>query len=217
MLIAEQKKENVSAQASRIRHLRDLLGLTRPEIEARYGIKQTTLSKWELGINKISPSQISRLVQIAQENSITCTKEWLLYGKGEEARTLGSHLENPSSITDLKEYKNLLLLKEIAAFKNIYKESEVLLVTDESMVPQFTPGDYVGGVRIPIDKLRSHLDSPFIVKTRDSRIRLRRITISMGEIILYGINMRSQGSPICEFRPEIEMIAPVFWHRMGNF
>lgn len=203
-------------QKARIRYIRDLMGLTRHEMETKHNIKSISIQKWELGKNKITPKNAIKLAQIAQQNGINCFPDWILYGEGEKP-TSNPNLQK-RKITETNIFENLpedeRLIADIVLFKKHYPSGEIMIVNDDSMFPQFSLGDYVGGLALPLDQLNEHLDHTFIVKTEDGKKRLRRITRKKNEYTLFGTNSYHKGCPIVEHNVTISDVFIVFWHRI---
>lgn len=208
------------SQGERIRFLRSLTGLNAKEFCARFDISPSTLDKWERNINRLSLSKANRLIAIATENKISCLISWLLYGKGEEARVLsGKDEEKILSIPVSKapttyEEKIALVSKEVDFLKKQHHQIEILIIADDSMIPQFNVHDYVGGTPINLEFLKKYLDFPCIVETADGRKRLRRIGYNQGNFFLFGTNTNFKGAPLFELTPDFVKVSPVFWHRM---
>lgn len=209
-----------ASQGERIRFLRSLTGLSAKDFCARFDISISSFGKWEAGINPLSLSKANRLIAIATENKINCPISWLLHGKGEEARVMNEKDETiilssptPASPSTYEEKINVIS-KEIDSLKKIHQLIEVLIIADDSMLPQFNVHDYVGGTPINIDNLKKYLDFPCIVETTDGRKKLRRIGYNQGKFFLFGTNTNFKGAPLFELAPDFAKVSPVFWHRI---
>ncbi len=203
-------------KSDRIRFVRTLMGLTRTEMERHYNVKSTSLEKWECGKNNISLKSATQLAQIAQQNGINCYSEWILFGEGDKPTANPNHQKK--KITDVIEEENVpdseLIIRDMLQFKKNYPAGDILLVTDDSMYPQFSVGDYVGGLPILLETLKNKLDHAFIVQTEDGKKRLRRITRKGTVYTLYGINLQHSGTPVFEVDVKIKKAYTVFWHRL---
>ena len=200
----------------RIRYIRTLMGLTRHEMERYHNMKRVSLEKWETGKSDISIRKATHLIQIAQQRGVTCYLEWLLLGEGERPTTNPhhqSHTIKPEAASDTIS-DNERLIRDMLHFKQMYPTADVLLVTDHSMHPQFSIGDYVGGLPVDLSTLNTKLDHTFIVQTTDGKKRLRRITRKHSVYTLYGSNLQHGGTPVFEVDVTIEKAYMVFWHRI---
>lgn len=195
----------------RIRFLRSLTGLTAKEFCERYGVSHSSYTKWEAGFLPISASKAKTLIAIAEQSGIYCTLSWLLHGTGQVPQEQ-KHITNqtPEEISE----PHIAIAKEQEFFKRTYKNSEILVICDKSMEPQYKIGEYVGGTCVDLKKIKKYLDYPCIVTTDDGKVRLRRIGYNSKNFFLFGTNTRYAGGPLFEHSPKIIKLAPIFWHRM---
>jgi hypothetical protein len=209
--------EKGSTQAEQVKLLRRLTSLTAEVFCNKSGISLSSFKKWEAGVNPLSINSAHKLVTAAAQSGIVCNAFWLLNGKGAEAKLSNEISEEDKLKTeDFSNHSGLLMTKEIESITNIYPKAEVLIVTDDSMLPQFCVGDYVCGLPVTIEEKEKFLDFPCVVETKDKRKRLRRIGYSKGSFFLWGTNTSYKEGPIFEPNPLIEKISPIFWHRIVN-
>ena len=205
---------NINETANRIRQTRALSGLTRPELEKNYDVKNTTLAKWESGVTMLSLKGAHQLVNAFKANSVFCTAEWLLTGTGEEPYVVSfSHpVVSPEIIT---KDPAILLMEELRSFKKIYSNAVVCLINDDTMLPQFALGDYVGGVKIEKEDIGPLFNKACIVEFLDGRKKLRQVIPGrqFGLYNLYATNMRARLQPSILMDVELKTIAPIVWHR----
>lgn len=197
--------------SERIKFLRSLTGLGAKDFCAHFNVSISSLSKWEANVNPLSLKNANRLIEIATQNGIKCSLEWLLYGKGVEAKLLTD--EEKKSLAGNDDCL-IALTREIESFKRIYSNSEILVVNDNSMLPQFNIGDYVGGISIDLSLVHDNLGIPCIIETDDMKKRLRCIGCKDEEFFLFGTNITFKDAPMFEIRPSLTKITPVFWHHM---
>jgi transcriptional regulator with XRE-family HTH domain len=198
--------------ANRIRYLRNLTGLTRDEVAEYSHITKSALEKWENGTANISARNVTRLINMAADQSIACTAEWLLHGEGHPPKTVvpSSLSEHQASVGNTIE----TALRDLNLFKMTYPQGLTLMITDDAMADYYVSGDFVGGLSVDLDKLKQYLNYACIVQTADGKTRLRRIGCEDGSWFLYGTNTRHNGWPYLEKDVKIAKVAPVFWHRL---
>lgn len=204
----------------RVRTARALASLTRPELEKRYGIKKTTVAKWENGLAVPSLKSVHQLIHALKTQGIFSTVEWFLHGKGQEAYVVDTptllYGNAKNTNTDQELDPDMLVMEEIRNFKNLYPQGVVCLINDDAMLPQFSMGDYVGGLKLAIEKQDSALNKLCIVELKDGRKKLRQVTAghAPGFYSLCGTNSRAQVYPPVIINVELNWIAPVIWHRL---
>jgi transcriptional regulator with XRE-family HTH domain len=203
---------NLECIGNRIHYLRKLTGLDRPSVERRHQIKEVSLEKWETGQANISPRSIARLLNMALDHSIDCTTEWLVKGEGHPPKTIPASTIDHTQVGSGNTTEDIL--RDLSYFKNTYPRGLTLMITDDSMMPTYVNGDFVGGNMIDIKDLKDCLDFACIVHTADGKTQVRRVGYSNGAWFLYGTNIRHKGNPFLEMDVEITRVAPIFWHRM---
>ena len=198
--------------ANRIRYLRNLTGLKREDVAERYPITRSALEKWENGTANISARNVARLINMAADQSIVCTAEWLLRGDGNPPKTVtpSSLSEHQASVGNTIE----TALRDLNLFKMTYPQGLTLMVSDDAMADYYANGDFVGGLPVDLDKLKQYLNHACIVQTADEKTRLRRIGYEDGSWFLYCTNTRHKEWPFLEKNVKIVKAAPVFWHRL---
>lgn len=158
-------KETLSSTiAQRLVRLRKTAGLTRKEIEIKYGIKNPSLRSWEIGTRTLKRRNAETLASIFKNHGINCTVEWLLEGNGTDP------LEVASQATE-----EAYILKEIYRFESFHKDSTVLCVSDDYMAPWLRKGDFVGGVFKKQLNQESFVGRICIVKTREFGTQIRLV------------------------------------------
>lgn len=127
-------------RGKRIRFIRDhLLNLTREEFCKNSEITAAALKGWELGWGGgLTTQGAEKIVKRARELNVYCTNSWLIHGIGREAVFLTKDL-------DIQEDDENHIAKELLLFSEI-QNSITTIVKDDSMIPTFYPGNYVGGI-----------------------------------------------------------------------
>ncbi|WP_158784360.1 helix-turn-helix domain-containing protein [Pantoea sp. BAV 3049] len=122
--------------ADRIRELRELLDISRKEVEIRSGglIKATSLSSFENAQSQISISYLRQLVEFYKGEGIETSFDWLIAGNG----------PGPSDSVTLE--SNLSALKEVSFFKKNNYKSLIYTVTKSMTSLNIAQGDIIGGV-----------------------------------------------------------------------
>lgn len=218
-MVATIRKEHQTF-AERIKALRGYLSMTRKEFCSKHGIPEPTLRAWELSLYSISPSHLQKLIKAFERENILCTTEWLLQGEGTPplfaAETINRELEK---VTDDMSGNSTLVspvLVESAVFQRYNPESLVIQISDNSMLPQFEKGDYVGGIKKNLSLIKAtDFGKIYIVVLEDGSQIVRIVyqgdtekTFTLGCLNL----LNQQKNPIMsEVKPK--ELYQVVWHR----
>jgi transcriptional regulator with XRE-family HTH domain len=132
----------------RIKMTRTLAGLSRKDLEDKFGISMHTLQSWELGRNPLTDKTASKLVEIFHNTGVSCSMQWLLEGVGKSPALLESEFTPypplDQNITPLLDKENTIQ-KEIDFFRMNNPNAVVIMVSDDTMEPGYRQGDFVGG------------------------------------------------------------------------
>jgi hypothetical protein len=182
-VIVTDEKSTKEARAERVRRIRNLSNLTRKEICNDGTININTFKGWEIGRYGGLPADgAEKIVARVSKEGVKCTPEWLLYGSGAP----------PQVITDFTPIKNVaqkdapspeintdeqekIILDELLLFRKSYKDIVYIVVSDDSMMPCYKPGEYVAGVNHYGDKIHDLVGRDCIVQTEEGKIFLRTL------------------------------------------
>jgi transcriptional regulator with XRE-family HTH domain len=217
-LVATIRKEHQTF-AERIKALRGYLSMTRKEFCSKHGIPEPTLRAWELSLYSISPTHLQKLIKAFERENILCTTDWLLHGEGTPplfaVETINRELEKVTD--DMSGNPSLVspVLVESAVFGRYNPGSFVMQVSDNSMLPQFERGDYVGGIKQDLSLKPADFGKIYIVILEDGSQVVRIVyqgdtekTFTLGCLNL----LNQQKNPIMsEIKPK--ELYQVVWHR----
>ncbi len=80
------------ARGKRLKFVRKLAGLSRKQLEKKYGISANTVQSWEVAKKGgLTERGAHRILAVIQKEGINCSIEWLLYGTGAPPRPVYSH------------------------------------------------------------------------------------------------------------------------------
>lgn len=131
---------SVQKRGQRVRYIREkLLRLSRAEFCKGFEWSPQSLKTWELGWGGgLGEERAKDLVKHLKTFDIYTTTPWLMHGIGMAPTALTSDL-------NISEEEEDHIAKELLVFREI-KGAVDAIVGDDSMVPIFYPGDYVGGI-----------------------------------------------------------------------
>lgn len=185
--------------AERLVNLRKAAGLTRKDIESRYGIKSPSLRSWEIGSRTLKKKNAEILASAFKEYGIDCSVDWLLEGKGPNP------LETAAQSTEYA-----YVLKEKYRFESFYKNSVIISVDDDYMTPWIRKGDLVGGVFIEPKDAENFINQVCIVKTREFGTQIRLVQKTANKKLYDLISFSKKGEIL---NAEIEAAAVVIFFR----
>jgi hypothetical protein len=209
-------KENV---IERIKASRSIAGYaSRKEFCFKFGISYDTLDAWERGKNPLTLKGAKRIVEALKSVGVYCSEEWLMEGKGFSPRPMNEITSeiNTNSFDSLSTLeKNLKLSTEIATFTTLNESSIVTLITDDSMLPFYKEGDYVGGIRLKGPEIEKAIDKKCIIELRGENTVVRQLQKekNISHYILGVLNKSGLEQQKTVVRKNIISAAPVIWHR----
>ncbi len=210
------KKSNASLRGDRIKSARMLAGYTRKAFADKFSIPIPTIRAWEeppVGRNGVTPSGVKRLIKVFHESGIYCSSDWILHGKGPGPTLLDRYSDNePEKQITWGEEESIL--RDIESFKQNNREAMVAVITDRSMQPYYSYGDYVGGAKKTGQDIRSLVGLNCIVEVR-GKLMVRRISMldAHGRYTLTAINMEQPGVDPVMTHVELSSAAQIVWHR----
>ena len=216
-------EQTLATPGERLKRARILAGLTtRREFEQTYSISANTLQGWEQGKNPLSEKGARRVAEALKKQGLICSIEWLLYGSGMPPRPyemLNAGLNRALQHDDGIHHQNLKeeerVYQEIQFFKQHNANAIILSIADDAMEPNFSVGDYIGGVQISNEQLPQYLNTLCILELENNLILPRYLQTGTQDN-LYNcscINPRTCASPLNLFNVKIISAAPIVWHR----
>jgi hypothetical protein len=206
--------------AERLKVARSLAGYgNRRDFCSHFDIPYDTLDAWERGKNPLTLKGAKRVIDILKSVGIYCSVDWLMKGEGLSPRPLKEII--PDIEVDLSDSlnlfeKNITLATEISTFTTLNKDSIITIIRDESMLPFYEKGDYVGGVRLRGDDITNAINKKCIVEFLDERITVGQLQKSNNSLSykVCPLNKSAAKKPKTETSSlEIVSAAPVLWHR----
>jgi len=206
------------AIGNRIKSARMLSGHTRKSFAAKSSISLATLRFWEepkSGRYGLTNKGAEKLMTAFNICGIYCTKEWLFYGHG-----IGPKLINltPPTFFDDQDInvwnEEESILKDIEAFKKNNPQPTIVIITDDTMLPSYSYGDYVAGSKVFNNDIQKLVGLNCIIELIDRTI-VRKIIASTSEN-KYSLLSLNQNSTINQpLLLEIEPIsaAEIVFHR----
>src|SRR5690606_13957061 len=132
---------------------RVLTGLKRDEFAQIHGLSRLSIKNWEAGLALPRHEGIVAAITALKESGVFASTEWLLYGNGNGPNYYHARIfENDRS-------KDTILAEQITLFKQAQRarglEPIVIAVKDDSMMPNFLKGDFLGGVVVSPESVKS--------------------------------------------------------------
>lgn len=206
-------------RADRIKAIRTALNLSRQKFADKVGIKKSTLQNWEEGRHSgLSDKGAKHLASALVKAGIGISVEWLSDGTGLPPKMPESPLEKishsilPLSISDTIQ-SDSGIQQELLFFHHLNKGGIDLLVPDNTMLPFYSAGDIVAGVRHFGADLMQTVNHDCIVQTEKGEVLLRFVAVqSDGCFDLYQYNNALEKT-LTHKAVSLFSAAPVLWIR----
>lgn len=200
----------------RARKIREeLLRLSRPEIQKRYGIPTQTQQGWEdAKYGGISERAAQRLLEIYKAEGLTIALEYLMYGEGDSPfkdNYWMPHITRANiELTDKE-----IIAQELKLFHKLNKQAVHFIINDDALAPWYVPGDYVAGCWHFDNEIEKTMHCPSIINT-DSGETLVRIVHSGSDVGLYDLVCSNPNTSVTKpMMKNVRIIssAPIIWIR----
>lgn len=148
-------KEDMHRIGIRFHTARVLTGLKRDDFSTQHNLARLSIKNWEAGLAIPRHEGIVAAITALKDSGVFASREWLLYGLGNgpnyyQAQQYEQARSNDSFINE-----------QIALFKKACRAQEhepiVVVVKDDGMLPFLCRGDYVGGVIVSPELVKSAL------------------------------------------------------------
>lgn len=217
--LAENSKSEPSVIGNRVKSARMLAGYSRCKFAEKSRISAATLRIWEEpppNRGGITKKGVARLITTLQSCGIYCTMEWIWTGKGQGPAVInfdkGLITNEVEAVTWGEEEA---IFKDIESFKANNSNPIVAVVSDGSMLPFYSYGDYVGGSKKQDGDIASLVGSNCIIELEDMTIirRISRLDNVTMAFTLSALNVDSSISEPIMQTNKIISAAKIIWHR----
>lgn len=203
---------------NRIKSVRMLAGYSRKAFSDMTGISAATLRAWEEPIEKrrgITKKGAFRLVEALKGCNVFCTIEWILHGIGYGPKLI--EMQDTSVLNGLNTVtwdEEESIFKDIESFKVNNINPIVAIIIDGSMLPFYSYGDYVGGLKRTGKEIVSLASSNCIVELPDLTLVRRIKSIqSDGYMTLSALNIDPHVTIPEIHTKQVVSAAKIIWHR----
>lgn len=203
----------------RLKVARNLLGLTRKEFGEHSGISVNTLRAWETGTNPISHRAAKKISEGFEKCGLQCPSEWILAGSGLAPREFNSLSKHNNSLTiEVPAHswdEELAIFKEIQFFESLNPNAIVIAVSEDSMQPFYSIGEYVGGIRTHNEELALLLGENCIITTLEGHVFVRKLQKGSknDHFTCYALNPNSTTEEPILYNIKLSYAAKIIWHR----
>ena len=133
--------ELAQQRANRIKHVREILQLSRTQLAEKYkkyGLTYSSLKNWEdIKWHGLTESGATILAKAFQEHGVQVTVEWLLFGIGEDPA--------PNLLTQkIKRSEVAIIAEEIQFFHQNNSDAVDTIINDDALEPM-TPAASING------------------------------------------------------------------------
>lgn len=204
--------------AERLKAARSLAGYSnRKDFCAHFGLSYDTLDGWERGKNPLTLKGARRIVESLKLVGIYCSEEWLMKGTGASPRPFQEIIPtlslNPHESLNLFE-QQLNLATELSTFTTLNKNSILTIIRDDSMLPFYEKGDYVGGIKLMGQEIEKAIHKRCIVEFSGTYIVVGQLKKLHTTYQVCPGNKQAGIAPTKEDSSlKILSVAPILWHR----
>lgn len=206
-------------RAERLKVARSFAGYgNRKDFCSHFDIPYDTLDAWERGKNPLTLKGAKRIVDALKSVGIYCSEDWLINGKGISPRPLTEMISEISidSSNSLNLFEqNLNLATEISTFTTLNKNSIITIIKDETMLPFYEKGDYVGGIKLQREDIHKAINKRCIVEFLDGPITVGQLLKpNASSYKVCALNQNATTERVIE-EPSLKIVfvAPILWHR----
>ncbi|MFT4060382.1 MAG: helix-turn-helix transcriptional regulator [Legionella sp.] len=192
----------------RLKSVRMQLGFSRREFADKCGFSAATLQAWEDGRYPVPQKSMVKYVKTLFDCGLITSPEWFIKGEGLPPRPV-----NKLSLDSIAEKD--AILREINFFETENKNPIITVITDDSMLPFFSIGDYVGGKLISGDYAERYIDTFCIIHLASGETLVRKLRPGSeeGHFNLISTNLDTNAPSAFLLNCEIVQLAQVIWHR----
>lgn len=203
------------ARVRRVINLREATGLTRHAFAKKHNLPVSSLQNWEdpKG-NGLTEKGAKKLAMLFSSEGISCTPEWLLHGIG-----LSPQINSNNFVEELSQKEdNKFISEELNLFYNHYKSAIDLVIIDDGMLPYFSMGEHVAGVRQVENDIQKLIGENCIVQllTGEILVRLLKKGTLLNHYTLTCINSNTTVSKPTLYDVELISAASIIWRRKPN-
>ena len=208
---------NAKSRADRCLFIRKMMDLSREAVRERYGIARGTLQNWESArFGGLTEKGAKIILKAAHAEGIECNLQWLLHGVGpnpsfthkQDAPSRAAHHACIGSEQEMQNISDMLNL-----FRNHHPDAIDMVVQDDTMLPYYTPGEYVAGNRRYRQEIESVTGKVCIVQTIEHGQLLRYVKQGdeLGLYHLISFNHDTQTPRPTVYNVELLSAAPIIW------
>ena len=160
----------ISPQAARLKKIRLYLGLTREQLSKSITISQYTIRSWENGHKNFTEKSIKRFVSALKKKlHFDCSFEWLMHGTGKSPISQYEEQKSKDIFDELiVDPCHLNILNEVALFKKLNNQANLIAVSNNAFYPLAAPGDYIGLLAIDNSNLKNYIDKMLYLTFQDN-------------------------------------------------
>lgn len=213
--------KNKKERANRLKTLRKISRLSRPEITKNYGISYANFQNWENArFNGLSEEGAQRMIDACKMVGVEATLAWLMYGvePGPVVTEKFYIKDNPvlalTAIANLSESDDMInIARELILFKQNYQGKVLaLFVEDDGMEPSYLIGECVAGKALRGEDILQLVNQDCIVEVNGKLwLRHLRVGSETQRFDLICNNPRTTKSTIKN--AQVTCAAPILWVR----
>lgn len=209
---------NLKKIGERIKSARMQLGYSRKKFAEKYHFSSATLQAWEDGKYTAPLKGIVKYINALDDAGLASSVDWFIHGVGVSPRPKEKSIGPSTEHHALEPYSSLRkqsINDDSSFFEQSNPNSILVSITDDTMLPFFSPGDFVGGYFISKDIVGQYIGSYCIVIIATGVILVRKLKLGTkaDHFTLVSTNLDSEVDTAFLTNCELQKIAPITWHR----
>ena len=159
------------SQGERLKHIRELCGLSRRKISDRYQLSEATLRSWELDISHISDRMMKKIIDFYRAEQLLVHMGWIRHGMPPAP----VYLPNADLDAAQKNYKDYNVLQEDVDQFLSYNKNRLVMNVDCDIPTLFlNKSDVIGAEQLTHTSLDRYLQKLIIIKPHKTDFYLLR-------------------------------------------
>lgn len=200
-------------RANRLIKLRKALKLSRKRFAETFDIAFGTIQHWESSTDNSGLTQkgAHKLITHLLEKGIKIDAAWLLEGSGHPPDFLNDQFDD-----QLIANENLQIQTELDLFLKQNPQGISMIVEDDAMLPFFSPGDMVAGIKLKKREIfiEDEINAIITIKDTDKNlIRKVKLGQTMHKFDIFPTNLNALSRPNIMHDVELTLFAPIIWIR----
>jgi DNA-binding transcriptional regulator YiaG len=204
------------ARASRLKRMRRLTFLSRKEFAKKHTFSPGTLQNWETArFGGLTEKGARLILKAFKQEGIFCSYEWLMLGVGDGPVFTKPAMKNVQNGVSSRFLPGAGVSQELKFFMQMHPGAVSIQLSDDSLEPYMSKGDWLCGVACNIARRDEILGRLCIVERKDGGVVVRYVKeiTHDGLVSFVAANPFSSAQFLQEEKVLVRRVVPVLWWR----